>query len=164
MKDLDIKARIKEIDELLLNENLYNSYIEKVEKKDIVLPDGLEKRIIIKIEEEAKKVKKKTKSFKEVKITGAKEDKKGLKDEENKKYFKVYSNKEKLYDILKIAACTMFAVGIWKFAPTFSNFNNLSNNENVEVAEKSESRIFKIAEKIDETSRFLISPMEIKEE
>lgn len=105
--------RIKEIEKILKDEVLFNNYIEKIEKLNIDVPNDLESNIISKLELHSKKE---------------------IEDET-----KVY--KFKIQDILKIVACTIFAVTMWQFTlsksfATYSLDEQKNNQEKIEIYDK----------------------------
>jgi hypothetical protein len=126
------QEKIKHIDLLLENEEALNEYVKNVECQEIKIPENLSKNIIAKI-----------------KSTESKE-----------KLRKVYTPKYIALSILKIAACTVFAVLIWQ-----SQFSVGSTYEKI-ISNKGDS--FGVYEKVDNTmksiNQFFMTPVNFKED
>lgn len=135
---IDIDSRIKKIDKLLENSNYFDEYINKISKKEITIPDKLNEKILKSIEE-----------FKEK----SKEKSKEKNQEKNKNSY--------IYEILKIAACTVFSLIIWNISPKIDDMKNIEKDKSQEIKF---NKITMIAEKIEKASNFLVSPIEMKEE
>lgn len=141
--ELNLDYKIKKIDNLLNGSANLEFYVESIENSNISVPSDMEEKILERLNID------KNNNIKKKNIISLKEEtskRKSISKEENDK---VKSNK--YFDILKIAACTVFALVIWEFIfskqPTYATDKNIKPDSNtVKMYEKIETVTDKISE------------------
>lgn len=129
MKENNVNKKINKIDNLLDNEIEFNKYIEQLEaisELDYNITASLNYNILNKINSV----------------------------DNSSKEANIIKFKNKLPNILKIVACTLFAIIMWE--TVFSSKVSYATNQNINI-EKTESFYEKIDEKLKEINNFFIN-------
>lgn len=96
---------LKKVEVLLRSDTQIQQYIEGIEQDELSVPTGLENRILQGIQYHENK---------EIKSTTKKEPKEEKNQRKKKENIKIRRKKYTKYDVLKIAACTVFALIVWE--------------------------------------------------
>lgn len=129
----NINKKIDKIDSMLLDIELFDKYINDMELMKCDVPEDLDNKILKKIR--FKKINNEETTVKKI----------------NKFYFK---------DIIKIAACTVFAIMMWQFV--LSKPTAYAGNENMNV--KKNEIYNTIDEKMKMVNEFFMKPVSVKGE
>lgn len=157
---LELEYDIKKIDNILDgNENL-ERYIELVENDKLEVPSGLNTKILEKINDIQYKngdidIKNDTNI---VKLQLDKKENDNIKDSKQKDKF-IKRIKYKFTDILKIAACTVFALMIWEITPANTTYAKKTSEVVTEQKEKDVKNDFNLKRKVND---FFMSPIKFE--
>lgn len=126
------KEKLKRIDAMLEDESKLNEYIKGIENESVKIPDNLSKNIIAKIKEV---------------------------DDSNERK-KIYTPKYITFNILKIAACTVFAIVIWQ-----SQFSDEFTYEQMVSSKRNSHEVYnKINDTMKSINQFFMTPIDFKED
>ena len=149
--ELNLDYKIKKIDNLLNGNTNLELYIESIENSNISVPSDMEDKIFEKLNIKKKDKKEQGKVIKlEEKITN--------KNENIPKESK--ASKNKYIDILKIAACTVFALILWEFV--FSKQAMYASDKDFKPDKSTDKVYEKIEAVTDKISEIMMKPLDFE--
>lgn len=149
--ELNLDYKIKKIDNLLNGNTNLELYIESIENSNISVPSDMEDKIFEKLNIKKKDKKEQGKVIKlEEKITN--------KNENIPKESK--ASKSKYFDILKIAACTVFALILWEFV--FSKQAMYASDKDFKPDRNADKVYEKIEDVTDKISEIMMKPLDFE--
>lgn len=131
---IEVDYEIKKIENIIANNENFEEYILLIENSKQDTPENLANKILDKID--IKKISEETEASINIKDSDVKIT--ATNSENNKNDIKVIKRLEhKFIDMLKIAACTVFALLIWEITPTNTTYaKDDIKVENIEQANK----------------------------
>lgn len=146
-EELELEYKINKIDNFLNGSANLELYIESIENSNIDVPSDIEDRILSKL-----KIKK-TEHKKETEIKQFKSEIINITDKNKKEKI---GKKHKYFDILKIAACTVFALFIWEVV--FSKQEMYASNKDMKL-DKNQEKVYERIENVtNKVSEFMMKP------
>lgn len=146
--ELDLDYKIKKIDNLLNGNSNLELYIDSIENSNINVPSNIEEKIFEKL-----KIKKNENKQQE-KVINLEEGKSEI-NTKNKNESKL--NKNKYFDILKVAACTVFALIVWEFV--FSKQTMYATDKDFKPDSSTDKMYEKVEVITDKISEFMMKPI-----
>lgn len=149
--ELNLDYKIKKIENLLNGNTNLELYIESIENSNISVPSDMEEKIFEKLNIKKNDKKEQSKVVKlEEKITN--------KNENIPKESK--ASKSKYFDILKIAACTVFALILWEFV--FSKQAMYASGKDFKPDKSTDKVYEKIEAVTDKISEIMMKPLDFE--
>ncbi len=160
---LELDYKVNKINNILDCEENLSRYIETIENNKLDTPTTLNDKILKKLNDVQSnkkadiKIKNKEKGF----VEEIKEEKNIEQKNENSEDKLVIRLKYKFVNIVKIAACTIFALMIWEITPTNTTYAKKTNtyNTNQEQVDKDNKNKVDIQRKVND---FFMSPIKIE--